>query len=104
MIRNLNQIALRNFGTVLPERAQSADPFPKDSVTKVYPVGSELKLYQTQDITWVCCVGGMAVLSICDYEDHYLHYYLDKTVQLKADVRFALSTFQSEASVQISSR
>ena len=104
MIRNLNQIALRNFGTVLPERAQSADPFPKDSVTKVYPVGSELKLYQTQDITWVCCVGGMAVLSICDYEDHYLHYYLDKTVQLKADVRFALSTFQSAASVQISSR
>ena len=104
MIRNLNQIALRNFGVVHPERAQGADPFPKDSVTTVYSVGSELVLYRTVDVTWVCCVGGMAVLSIRDYEDHYLHYYLDKTVQLKADVCFALSTFQSEASVQISSR
>ena len=104
MIRNLNQIALRNFGVVHPEQAQSADPFPEDSVTTVYSVGTELTLYRTADVTWVRSVGGMTVLSIRDYEDHYLHYYLDKTVQLKADVCFALSTFQSEASVQISSR
>ena len=104
MIRNLNQIALKNFGVVHPERAQSTDPYPKDAAVSVYSVGSELMLYRTLDSTWISSVGGMAVLSICDYEDHYLHYYLDKTVQLNPDVRFALSTFQSKASVQVCSR
>ena len=104
MIRNLNQIALKNFGVVHPERAQSTDPYPKDAAVSVYSVGSELMLYRTLDSTWISSVGGMAVLSICDYEDHYLHYYLDKTVQLNPDVRFALSTFHSEASVQVCSR
>ncbi|MGM9604461.1 MAG: helix-turn-helix domain-containing protein [Faecousia sp.] len=104
MIQNLNQIALKNFGVVHPERAQSADPYPRDSALVIHPAGSELMLYRTVESTWISSTGGMAVLSICDYEDHYLHYYLDKTVQLNADVRFALSTFQGEVSVQIYSR
>ena len=104
MIQNLNQIALKNFGTVHPERVQSIDPYPKDSALVIHPAGSELMCFRTVENTWISSTGGMAILSICDQEDHYLHYYLDKTVQLHTDVSFALSTFQGEASVQIYSR
>ena len=101
MIQNLNQIALKNFGVVHPERAQSSDLYPKESALVIHPASSRLMVYQTVESTWISSVGGMAVLSICDQENHYLHYYLDKTVQLNGDVRFALSTFQGEVSVQI---
>ncbi len=101
MIQNLNQIALKNFGVVHPERVQSSEPYPKESALVIHPASSRLMVYQTVESTWISSVGGMAVLSICDQENHYLHYYLDKTVQLNGDVRFALSTFQGEASVQI---
>ena len=104
MIQNLNQIALKNFGVVHPERAQSSEPYPKESALVIHPASSRLMVYQTVESTWISSVGGTAVLSICDQENHYLHYYLDKTVQLNGDVRFALSTFQGEASVQIFSR
>lgn len=101
MIQNLNQIALKNFGTVQPERAQSADPYPKESALIVHPTGSRLLLYRTSESTWLSCSGGTVILSICDGQDRYLHYYLDKTVRLNADVTFGLSTFQEEGAVQI---
>ena len=100
MIQNLNQIALKNFGTVQPERAQSADPYPKESALMVYPTGSRLLLYRTAESTWLSCSGGTVILSICDGQDRYLHYYLDKTVRLNADVTFGLSTFHEEGAVQ----
>ena len=101
MIQNLNQIALKNFGTVQPERAQSADPYPKESALMVHPTGSRLLLYRTAESTWLSCSGGTVILSICDGQDRYLHYYLDKTVRLNADVTFGLSTFQEEGAVQV---
>ncbi len=104
MIQNLNQIALKDFGTVHPERTQSTDLYPKDSAMVIRPSGTELMMFRTAESTWLSSIGGMAVLSILDRDEHYLHYYLDKTVQLNADVLFALSTFQGEASVQMYSR
>lgn len=101
MIQNLNQIALKNFGTVQPERAQSTDPYPKESALIVHPTGSRLLLYRTSESTWLSCSGGTVILSICDGQDRYLHYYLDKTVRLNADVTFGLSTFQEEGAVQM---
>lgn len=101
MIQNLNQIALKNFGTVQPERAQSADPYPKESALMVHPTGSRLLRYRTAESTWLSCSGGTVILSICDGQDRYLHYYLDKTVRLNADVTFGLSTFQEEGAVQM---
>lgn len=101
MIQNLNQIALKNFGTVQPERAQSADPYPKESALTVHPTGSRLLLYRSIEGTWLSCSGGTVILSICDGQDRYLHYYLDKTVRLNGDVTFGLSTFQEEGTVQM---
>ena len=101
MIQNLNQIALKNFGTVQPERAQSAEPYPKDAALMVHPTGSRLLLFRTSESTWVSCSGGTVILSICDDQDRYLHYYLDKTLRLNANVTFGLSTLQEEGSVQI---
>lgn len=101
MIQNLNQIALKNFGTVQPERAQSADLYPRDATLMVHPAGSRVMLYRTAESTWLSCTGGTVILSICDGQDRYLHYYLDKPVRLNADVTFGLSTFQEEGSVQI---
>lgn len=104
MIQNLNQIALKDFGTVHPERTQSTDLYPKDSAMVIRPSATELMMFRTAESTWLSSIGGMAVLSILDRDERYLHYYLDKTVRLNADVLFALSTFQGEASVQMYSR
>lgn len=67
----------------------------------VHPTGSRLLLYRTAESTWLSCSGGTVILSICDGQDRYLHYYLDKTVRLNADVTFGLSTFQEEGAVQM---
>lgn len=104
MIQNLNQIALKNYGIVHPERTQNVDLFSKESALELHLTNSELILYRTQESTWISNAGGMAVLSIRDHNEHYLHYYLDKTIQLNADVEFALSSYRGDAAVHVYSK
>lgn len=104
MIQNLNLTTLKNYGTVQSERPESADLFPKHSAAVVHLPGPELMLFRTLDVTWLSGGGGMAVLSIRDSDHSFLHFYLDKAIQLNANVEFALSAFRGEADVQMHSR
>ena len=103
MIRNLNQVTFQGFGTVPPERTQSARNFDKNTAVTVKLTEAESPAYRAQADTWVACGSGTSVLSVSRDGASYQHYYLDKTVCIKAGVLFSLSPFMGEASVLLSS-
>ncbi|MDY4755062.1 MAG: AraC family transcriptional regulator [Candidatus Faecousia sp.] len=98
MIRNLNQVNFRSFGSVLPERASSIFPFPKEAALSIHLDESVAPMYQAAADTWVAPGSGMSILSVRK-EEGYLHFYLDKPVCLKAGAWFALSAFKGSAAV-----
>ena len=101
MIRNLNQVNFRSYGSVLPERAHSAFPFPKEEAELVALDNDCAPVYLAKADTWIFASSGMAILSVCNSKDEYLHFYLDKPVSLKQNVQFALSAFMGEAGVLV---
>ena len=101
MIRNLNQVNFGSYGSVLPERAHSATPIPREEMESIALDSDCAPIYQAQSDTWICGSTGMTILSVCSGEDEYLHFYLDKPVSLKKGVQFALSAFKGSASVLV---
>lgn len=99
MIRNLNQMNFRSYGTVLPERAHSASPFPKEAADTIALNSDDTPLLHTKSETWIVGSSGMSILSVRTQNDGYLHFYLDKPVRLNGDVSFALSAFKGNSAV-----
>lgn len=97
MIRNLNQVTFQGFGTVPPERTQSAKNFDKNTAATVKLSQAETSVCRTRVDTWVTCGTGMSVLSVSHNGESYQHYYLDKPVCIKPGVLFSLSPFMGEA-------
>ena len=98
MIRNLNQVNFRSFGSVLPERASSIFPFPKEAAEVVELDMSRASIYRAITDTWVAANSGMSILSVLNGKEEYLHFYLDKPVCLNQGIQFALSAFKGNAS------
>ena len=80
MIRNLNQVNFRGFGSVLPERAHSPFPFPKEAAQPVELDGSQARMYRAVSETWIGPSTGMSILSVRSTQGAYQHFYLDKPV------------------------
>lgn len=99
MIRNLNQVNFSSFGTVLPERAQNAISFPRDSATCISLNAKDAPMFRTVKETWLASGTGMSILSIANQQGDYHHFYLDKPICLRSGITFALSAFQGTASV-----
>lgn len=99
MIRNLNQVNFRSYGTVLPERVHSAPPFPKETSDTIHLNSSTAPLFTTTAETWISGNTGMSILSVKSASADYLHFYLDKPVRLNAGIQFALSAFKGNASI-----
>jgi len=99
MIRNLNQVNFRSYGSVLPERAHSASPFPKEKAETISLDSDRAPIYRAKSDIWIAGCMGMSILSVCSGKDEYLHFYLDKPVKLKSGVQFALSAFKGSAGV-----
>ena len=99
MIRNLNQVNFRSFGSVLPERASSIFPFPKEAALSIHLDESVAPMYQAAADTWVAPGSGISVLSVSVDGETYQDFYLDKPVCLKAGAWFALSAFKGSAAV-----
>ena len=102
MIRNLNQVTFQGFGIVPPERSQDARNIDKSAAVTVKLTETESVVYLAQTDTWVACNSGTSVLSVSREGETYQHYYLDKTVCIKAGVLFCLSPFMGEAAVLVS--
>ena len=99
MIRNLNQVNFGSYGSVLPERAHSATPIPREEMESIALDSDCAPIYQAQSDTWICGSTGVTILSVCSGEDEYLHFYLDKPVSLKKGVQFALSAFKGSSTL-----
>lgn len=99
MIRNLNQVNFRNFGTVLPERIHSTPPFPKETSEAITLNSNTAPLFTTTAETWLSGNTGMSILSVKGASEDYLHFYLDKPIRLNAGIQFALSAFKGNASI-----
>ncbi len=104
MIRNLNQVTFQGFGTVPPERTQSASNFDKNTAVTMELSQAETAIFRAKTETWVTCGSGMSVLSVSQDGENYQHYYLDKPVCIKPDVLFSLSPFMGEADSLLFSR
>ena len=99
MIRNLNQVNFRSFGSVSPERASSTFPFAKEKADIIELGEVHAPLYLSTGDTWVASGSGMNILSVQGGKEDYLHFYLDKPVCLNKGVQFALSAFKGSSKV-----
>ena len=102
MIRHLNPMTFQEYGTILPERPDSAEPTGKgDHVRRVFLTQGDLPVYRTLSDTWLYSPKAMTVLAVRKGEEEYRHYYLDKPVSLQADVVFCLIPLGAETTVDI---
>ena len=101
MIRNLNQMTFQGFGTVPPERNQSAKYFDKNAAASWKLSQAETGIYRAKTEVWVTSGTGMSVLSVSKDGEVYQDYYLDKPACIKQDVLFTLSPFMGEASALV---
>ena len=97
MIRNLNQVTFQGFGTVPPERTQSAKLFEKSEAVSLNLTQAETEIYCARTETWITYDSGISVLSVSHDGESYQHFYLDKPVCIKTGIRFAVSPFLGEA-------
>ena len=102
MIRNLNQVNFKGFGTISPERAQSARLADKDGDLQSLALGpGPAPVYLCDKDCWVCCASGMTVLSVSKDNQEFLHFYLDKPVRVTQGIYFSLSPFQGSSTAEL---
>jgi len=101
MIRNLNQMTFQGFGTVPPERNQSARYFDKNAAASWQLSRVDTVVYCAKTEVWVTSGMGMSVLSVSKDGEDYQDFYLDKPACIKAGVLFALSSFMGEATAMV---
>ena len=97
MIRNLNQMTFQGFGTVPPERNQSAKYFDKSAAASWNLTNPQSEVFRAAGEVWVTNGSGMSVLSVSRDGENYQDFYLDKPACIHADTYFSLSPFMGEA-------
>ncbi|MBQ2893487.1 MAG: helix-turn-helix transcriptional regulator [Oscillospiraceae bacterium] len=93
MIRHLNQLNFKDFGTVPPERNTNAAVAAANIQTAAVSSG-QASVYQALSETYLFCDKGMTVLSVSLDHKHFQHYYLDKGVCIREGVYFSLAPFK----------
>ena len=93
MIRHLNQLNFKDFGTVPPERNTNAAVAAANIQTAAVSSG-QASVYQALSETYLFCDRGMTVLSVSLDHKHFQHYYLDKGVCIREGVYFSLAPFK----------
>lgn len=101
MIRNLNQVSFQGFGTILPERVQTAKIMDKGERTTLRLDQGDAPVYRAMADTWLGCGSGMSVLSVSMDGETYYQFYLDKPLCMKSGVIFSLTPFRGDASVEL---
>ena len=104
MIQNLNQVNFQGFGTILPERVQSAQIGNQGERKTVYLENADGVVYSACEDVWLSCCSGTSILSVSSDGKEYQHFYLDKLVCVKKGTIFALTPFHSVASVEMASQ
>lgn len=101
MIRNLNPLSFQGFGTLFPERAQ-AQTAPAEGLLRLTEHTDQV--YRAVCETWLRSGEGMTVLSVSKDGTHFAHYYLDKTVCIRAGIFYCLSAFQGVSTAYVTAQ
>ena len=99
MIRNLNQMTFQEFGTILPEKAQSGRPLDKGIELEMKQ--GEAPVFRASSETWICGGNGMSVLSLSKDGENFQHFYLDKTVCIKNQMIYSVTPFKGDSSISM---
>ena len=102
MIRNLNQVTFRCFGSVPSERTQTDRNLFREDAVALRLSNTETAVYRAASETRVSCNMGMSVLSVSTDEESYQRFYLDKPAVIKKGITFSLEPFQGDATVMLS--
>ena len=98
MVKHLNQLNFKDFGTVPPERTSNAAVSAANVQTlTISSEQGDAAVYQALSDTFLFCGKGMTVLSVSLDQKEFQHYYLDKGVCVRAGVYFTLSPFRQNA-------
>ena len=101
MIRNLNPMTFKNYGTLVPERPQNGKPAHKEGDAHALNQ-EEAVVCRSLTETSLRCSSGKSVLSVSTDGDNFQHFYLDKPVCIHTGVWFYLAPFLGEAAVTVS--
>jgi len=101
MIRNLNPIAFRGYGHVLPERAHTARKVEKKEKNLRKLSQGDAVIYLAKSDVWMDFGSGMSVLSVSLDGSNFLQFYLDKQICIKSGVYFALFPFLGDAEAYV---
>ncbi|MBP3674290.1 MAG: helix-turn-helix transcriptional regulator [Oscillospiraceae bacterium] len=101
MIRNLNQVSFQGFGTILPERAHTAQIVDKGARQTMQLQSGDAPVYRAVSETWLNCGTGMSVLSVSNDGEKYYHFYLDKPVCVKSGIIFSVTPFLGDSSYEM---
>lgn len=97
MIRNLNQLNFKGFGSIVPERTAGENQRQNAGQKKVLSLNwGEQTVYLAKADTWVRGGNGLTVLSVSMDGMGYQSFYLDKQVCVKQGVYFYIAPFRQE--------
>ena len=102
MIRNLNAITCRDYGTVLSERAQTVKNTEKETGSLLKLTQGSAAVYRANSETRINCGTAMIVLSVSTDGEEFQHFCLDKPICIHSGVYYALAPYEGEASVVLS--
>ena len=102
MITHLNPMTFQRFGTILPERPESALGSDKNgTLHSLRLLQGQLPVYRATCETWLRSRSGMTVLAVREGQDDYSHFYLDKPLRLREGVVFCLVPMVSETAAEM---
>ena len=104
MIRNLNQVTFRCFGSVPSERTQTDRNLFRDDAAALRLSQAEAVIYRAASETRISCGMGMSVLSASTDGETYQRFYLDKPAVVRKGIYFLLEPFQGDATVMVSAQ
>ena len=104
MIQNLNQVSFQGFGTVLPERTRTTQPGEGIEQKTVHLADNDGPVFCSQEDVLLNCEGGSCVLSVSLDDREYQHFYLDKQVQVRGGIYYALNALWGEGAVTMTAK
>ena len=99
MIRNLNQLNFKGFGTVSPERPDRGENAPGGQ--RITLKQGDVPIFRAKGEVWIQSVSSMTVLSVSTDGEEFQHFYLDKLICIQPGIYYCLYPFRQESAAAI---
>lgn len=101
MVKNLNAVSFSGFGRILDDRSNCGVRLPQGvgwQELALSVTAAESPVRQAGDGTFLDFVSGLTVLAVSKDGQSYQYFYLDKALQLRSGIWFALLPYAQESS------